>query len=155
MRVGDNLAAYGTAGYDLKAGTADTLLFVPDTAIRVVRWGVVVTTAAVGTDGVFDLDHTTHNEAGTAARANRQGGQYLTLPACLAGKVYYVTPDEDVVCKPGDMLHIDLITSIGTSGNGTFFLHYQKLNWDISGENAKLSDAGATVIRLIDGGTDA
>lgn len=142
MRIGDNLEEVG-AVFDL-TGSGDPMAFRVSTPILVTRWGVSASTALVGTAAVWSLDRTTHAAAGTATRADAVGGKTLTIAAANTGTVIYCEPTSEVICKPGDILHIDSVTAIGTSGSGYPWIQYQKLNWDKTGQNANFSDATPT-----------
>ncbi len=155
MRVGDNLEEIG-AVFDLNT-TGDAMAFRVSTPIRVVRWGIITSTALVGAAATLALDRTTHAVDGTPSRVDAVGGKTLTLAVDASiGRVYYAEPDEgptnEVILKPGDILHIDGLTAQGTSGSGYPFIQYHKLNWDDTGENADFDDATPTN-RMVDGST--
>ncbi len=153
MRVGDNLEVIGSV-FDL-TGTGDAMAFRTSTPIRVIRWGIITSTAIVGTDATLALDHTTHEADASVTREDAAGTNYLTVEAEAGiGAVFYAEPaaNDEVTCKPGDILHIDGLTVIGTSGSGYPFIQYQKLNWDKTGANANYSDSTPTT-RMYDGNT--
>ena len=151
MRVGDNLEEIG-AVYDL-TGSGDAMAFRTSTPVRVVRWGMISSTAIVGTSAVLALDQTTHEADASVTRTDAVGTTVLTIPANAGiGQVFYCEPTTEVLLKPGDILHIDGTTVIGTSGSAYPFIQYQKLNWDDTGANANYSDATPTS-RMTNGST--
>lgn len=151
MRVGDNIEEI-SAQITLDA-TGDKLTFRTSTPIRIVRFGVNVSIALVGTNGRLYIDRTTHIADGTASRADQIGGRSCDIAASNVGSVFYAEPDEEVILKPGDIVFLALDTAIGTSGDGFAWIQYQKLNWDIDSPNADFADAVATN-RMTDGGAD-
>lgn len=155
MRVGDNLEV--RSGLVDANATADSFEFRPSYPVRVVRWGVVCGVAMTGT-GAIELDHITYAADGTPTREEAAGGMALTTAAgaLTLGEVLYCEPAENdpVDCKPGDALVLQ--TSTGwTAGDGYYFIQFQQLNWDDTGDNATFNDATRTFGKLIDGGVAA
>jgi hypothetical protein len=106
--------------------------------------------------GAMALDMIVYEADGTPARSTAEGGTHITTAAgaLTLGEVLYCEPaegpDNEIVCKPGDALAIQ-ITDGWTAGDGYFFIQFQQLNWDQTGENALFSDAAPTYGKLIDG----
>ncbi len=152
MRVGDNLE-FMDAVHDLTSAT-DALTFRASTPLRIVRFGLLVSVELVGTSAIIALDVTRHAADGTATREDAAGTKTLTLVADEVGAVHYAEPtaNDEVILKPGDIIHMQVTTVIGTSGQGFPFIQFQKLNWDKTGANADFNDATPTS-RMVDGNT--
>jgi len=150
MLQGENFEFMAASVAALDA-TADVLTFRASFPCRVVRFGALVSVACTG-DAVIALDRTTHVAAGTPTRADAVGGKTLDSDAQEVGTVIYAEPDEEVIVKPGDILHLQ-VTNAFTAGDGFPFIQYQQLNWDKTGPNSKFADATPTT-RLVDGSTD-
>ena len=149
MRVGDNLETFG-ATYDMASG-ADAITLRASTPLRVVRFGFNVSVDLTGS-GSLELDITTHAADGTPTRSAPVGGVSCDAGALLIGAVAYAEPDEEVILKPGDILHIDQTGNWG-AGDAFVWVQYQKLNWDIDSPNADYDDAVPTN-RMTNGTTD-
>jgi hypothetical protein len=152
MRVGDNLD-YLDAEHDATSAS-DALIFKSSTPIRIVRWGVIVSVEITGTAAVLALDVTRHAADGTATREDAAGTNTLTVVADEVGAVHFTEPAaaDGVTVKPGDIVHIQVTTAMGTAGDFIPFIQYHKLNWDETGENADFNDATPTT-RMVDATT--
>lgn len=130
---------------DLNA-TEDILIMMPVVPIVVVRWGVLVTVDVTGTSVVV-LDQSVHESDGSAPTRNAAvGGRQLSGVAQEFGGIQYCEPDEEVICKPGDFLHIEVTTG-WSAGDGYGFIQYQQLNWAPIGDpNSDWSDTGTKIV---------
>ena len=152
MRVGDNLE-FMDAVHDLTSAS-DALTFRASTPLRIIRFGLNVSVELVGTSAIVALDVTRHAADGTATREDAAGTKTLTLVADEVGAVHYAEPsdNDEVILKPGDIVHLQVTTVIGTSGSGFPWIQYQKLNWDKTSDRANFNDATPTN-RMVDGNT--
>ncbi len=152
MRVGDNLE-FMDAVHDLTSASA-ALTFRASTPLRIIRFGLNVSVELVGTSAIVALDVTRHAADGTATREDAAGTKTLTLVADEVGAVHYAEPsdNDEVILKPGDIVHLQVTTVIGTSGSGFPWIQYQKLNWDKTSDRANFNDATPTN-RMVDGNT--
>ena len=152
MRLGDNLD-FLDAQHDATSA-ADALTFRASTPMRIIRWGVLISVEATGTSAILALDVSRHAADGTATREDAAGTATLTVVADEVGAVHYTEPaaNDEVIVKPGDIVHIQVTTAMGTAGDFIPFIQYQKLNWDPTGDNANFNDATPTS-RMVDGTT--
>ncbi len=128
------------------AVTEDILKMICVVPIVVVRWGVMVSVDVTGTSVVV-LDHSAHESDGSApTRAAAVGGRQLSGVAQQFGGIQFCEPTSEVICKPGDFLHIEVTTG-WTAGDGWGFIQYQQLNWAPVGDpNSDWSDTGTKII---------
>jgi hypothetical protein len=152
MRVGDNLD-FLDAEHDATSAS-DALDFRASTPIRIIRWGVIVTVEITGTSAVLALDVSRHAADGTATREDAAGTTTITVVADEVGAIHFTEPAEadEVLVKPGDIVHMQVTTAMGTAGDFVPFIQYQKLNWDETGANANFNDATPTT-RMVDATT--
>ncbi len=150
MRVGDNLD-YLDAEHDATSAT-DALIFKASTPMRIVRFGAIISVEVTGTSAIMVCDVTRHAADGTPTREDAAGGKSCTIVADEVGAVHYCDPDEEILIKPGDIVHLQVTTAMGTAGDFIPFIQYQKLNWAPDGDNANFNDATPTS-RLVDGTT--
>ncbi len=142
MRVGDNLAHSPVAVthglIDVNA-TGVALTFRPSTPARIIRFGMTCFVEVTGT-AIVELQLVTHALDGTPSSATQVGGTELAGVAKEVGAVQYCNLTEEVIVKPGDVATLN-VSGGWTAGDGILWLHYQMLNWDITGDNANYSDA--------------
>lgn len=151
MRLGEHFHSIAGSQAALDAG-ADVLTFRPAAPVRIVRWGATISVALDTTqDLIAKLDHTTHDQTGSATRSDGSGGQNLTVAADqVVGAVVYAEPSSEIIVRPGDFVTIQ-VTQAATAGDGFPFIEYQQLPFDTEGLTAKFSDDATS--RVTDGST--
>lgn len=137
MRIGQYDYAIASAADTLSA-TGDSLEFRPACPVRVSRWGYLVSVAVVHNSMAAELNLTTHDEDGTATET-AQDETLLLAANAVVGEILYVRPAEEIICRPGDFLQIE-VTSAATSGAGFGFIEYQPLPIDLYGLTGLFSD---------------
>lgn len=149
MNLGE-IFSFSDVVQDMNA-TEVALIFRPTSPIQVVRFGVLVTVDLTGTFSL-EMNVRTHTAAGVTANAVGIGGISCDGTAHELGAVVFAEPTAgDTIIKPGDWVELD-ITDGSDAGDAIPFIHYQKMNWDITGPNADYSDAVRTN-RLVNGST--
>lgn len=137
MRIGENHFAVSASADDM-SGTGDSLEFRPAMPIKVLRWGLMASVAIVHHDLAAELNLTTHSAAG-AATETAQDETLLMAADAVVGEMLYVRPTEEIICRPGDILQIE-ITHAATSGNAYGWIEYQVLPNDLEGLLGRFSD---------------
>jgi hypothetical protein len=139
MRIGQNDFAVSASADDL-SGTGDSITFYPAVPVRVVRWGLICSTAVVHNSMAAELNLSTYDGATTVTETASGGTTLLMAADAVIGEVLYVEPTSEVVCRPGDFLQIE-ITVAATSGSGYGFIEYQPLPNDPTGVLGSFPDA--------------
>ena len=150
MRVGDNLD-YLDAEHDATS-ESDALIFKASCPIVITRFGALISVEVTGTSAIMACDVTRHAADGTPTREDAAGGVTCTIVADEVGAVHYADPTEEILVKPGDIVHLQVTTGMGTAGDFIPFIQYRRLNWDKTGANANFNDATPTS-RMVDGTT--
>lgn len=113
------IVAIDTAGIGLE--------FAPSEPVKIIRWGVIVTVATTVAATILTADH---EAAGGGALTPSGAGDLLTVtvPIAVAGLGFYRTIEPGFLLLPGEQMQINTAGS-ATAGDGMYFIHFQKLNF--------------------------
>jgi hypothetical protein len=131
---------------------SDALIFKATCPIIITRFGAIVSVEITGTSAIMVCDVTRHSSAGATTREDAAGGVSCTIVASVVGAVHFADPDEEILVKPGDIVHLQVTTAMGTAGDFLPYIQYRRLNWDKTGANANYNDA-TPASRMNDGTT--
>lgn len=128
------IVAIDTAGVGLE--------FAPSEPVMIIRWGVMVTVATTAAVTILTADH---EVAGGAALTPSGAGDLLTLtvPIVAAGAGFYRTIEPGFLVLPGEQVQINTAGS-ATAGDGMYFLHYKRMNFQAATTDRGTYDALTT-----------